>query len=450
MKICVPELGLGGRVPAVRYIARHLRHQLGDALDTARVVVLHGARQSGKTTLARAVATERGGTYMTFDDEQVLDAAIADPHTFVRAYPYPLVIDEIQIAGQRVVRAIKIAVDTDPTPGRFLLTGSTNFLTVPTISESLAGRAAILRLWPLSRAEIAGLMVGDGPRGVPGVIGSWFEGGFEPASPSDTRRDDYLEMVCTGGYPEVLRLPPRSRPLWFESYVETVLSRDVVALGDIRRASLLPRLIRLAAASTASEVNIAAWSQRLGADRATVESYLGWLRTVFLVQYLPSWTRNRAARVIRHPKLHLTDSGLAATLMGLDAAALRPPTATATGPLVETFVTGEIARQVGIGGRRVMLHHYRDNTGREVDLVLERADGAVVAVEVKASASPRSGDLRHIAALRDRLDAAEPGAFRAGVLLHAGPNALTLGDRLHSAPIDILWRSHTQARRPTP
>ena len=419
------------------HIARHMRPRLDDALDTARAVVLHGARQSGKTTLARSVAAERGGSYVTFDDEQALDAALADPHTFVRAYPCPLVIDEIQVGGQRVVRAVKMAVDADNTPGRFLLTGSTNFLTVPTISESLAGRAAILRLWPLSQTELAGVPA-PGAGGTPSPIEQWFDGRCEPAN-SATARDDYLERLCAGGYPEALRLEPRARARWFQSYAETVVSRDIVALGDIRRASILPRLLRLAAASTAREVNIASWSQHLGADRATVESYLDWLRTVFLVQEIPSWTRNRVARVVRRPKLHLTDSGLAAALMGLDAAALRPPTATATGPLLETFVVGEIGRQAGADDRPVALHHYRDNARREVDLILERPDGAVVAVEVKATASPRASDLRHIVALRDRLDAAEPGAFRAGVLLHAGPSAHTLGDRLHSAPIDSLW-----------
>ena len=429
------------------HVARHLRHRVSEALNTARVVVLHGARQSGKTTLARSVAGERGGTYVTLDDEQVLDAALADPHTFVRAYPPPLVIDEIQVAGQRLVRAIKMAVDSDNAPGRYLLTGSTNFLTVPTIGESLAGRAAILRLWPLSRAEIAGTRAdgdGDGD-GVPGVIGQWFDGRLGGSSVSETARDDYLDMVCAGGYPEALRLGPHARARWFDSYVETVVGRDIVAIGDIRRAALLPRLLRLAAARTATEVNIADWSQRLGADRATVDSYLGWLRTVFLVYELAPWTRNRAARVVRRAKLHLTDSGLAAALMGLDVPALRPPTATATGPLLETFVVGEIARQLGSAARRVTLHHYRDNAGREVDLVLERADGAVVAVEIKATASPRAVDLRHVAALRDRLDAVEPGAFRAGILLHAGTGAVGVGDRLHTAPIDTLWRDHAWA-----
>ena len=425
----------------MQHIGRHLWHRLGDALDTARVVVLHGARQSGKTTLARAVAAERAGTYVTLDDDQALDAALADPHTFIRSYPFPLVIDEVQIAGQRLVRAIKMAVDTDNVCGRFLLTGSTNFLTVPTISESLAGRAAILRLWPLSQAEIAAAAAGSGAAAPPGAVGRWFDGQTGGSSVPRTNRDEYLEMVCAGGYPEALRLKGRERARWFDDYVETVVSRDIVALGDIRRAALLARLLRLAAANTAGEVNLADWSRRLGADRATLDSYLGWLRTVFLVYELTPWTRNRGARVVRRPKLHLTDSGLAAALMDLDAPALRPPTATATGRLLETFVAGEIARQVGAGTPRLTLHHYRDNARREVDLVIERADGAVVAVEVKATASPRAADLRHIAALRDRLDAAEPGAFRAGVLLHTGPGAFTVGDRLHTAPIATLWKS---------
>ena len=142
----------------MRYYSRHMGVRLSEALDSARVVVLHGARQSGKTTLAHALASDRGGTYLTLDDDQVLDAALADPHTFVRAYPYPLVMDEIQVGGDRLVRALKMAVDSDPSRGRYVITGSTNFLTVPTISESLAGRAAILQLSPLSQAELAGLL----------------------------------------------------------------------------------------------------------------------------------------------------------------------------------------------------------------------------------------------------------------------------------------------------
>ena len=449
-------------------VDRHMRPRLADALDNARVVILHGARQCGKTTLARAVAAARGGTYITLDDRQMLDAARADPRTFLRAYAPPLVIDEVQLGGDRLVREIKIAVDENDTRGRFLLTGSTNFLTVPTVSESLAGRAIILRLWPFSQLELATAVrdAADGRRGdsTPALTGDhplavtdqsgggmapaierWFEGGA--AAPESLAaggadwpdRDGYLEMVCSGGYPEVQQLAPAGRAEWFDSYVETVISRDIVSLGDIRRAELLGRLLRLAAANTASEANLTRWSQQLGADRATVESYLGWLRTVFLVHELPSWTRNRSARVVRRPKLHLTDSGLAAALSGVDAAALRTPTATATGALLETFAVSEIARQLSARSDRATLYHYRDNAGREADLIVERPDGTIVAVEIKATSSPRATDLRHIAALRDSLDRAEPGAFRAGVLLHTGRHALSFGDRLRSAPLAALW-----------
>ena len=406
-----------------------------------RAVVLHGARQCGKTTLARQIVAGRGGTYATLDDEQTLRAAMEDPHTFLHEQRHPLVIDEIQLGGDRLVRAVKMAVDDDPAPGRFLLTGSTDFLSVPAISESLAGRAAILRLWPLSVAELHGPPAGG--------LAAWFDGGLELCEDSELTRLDYLRLVCQGGYPEVVELGPAARRMWFESYAETVMSRDVAALGDIRRVDALRALLRLAAALTACELNVADWCRRLGIDRSTLESYLGWLRMVFLVHELPAWTRNTATRAVRRPKLHLADTGLAAALMNIEAKALRLPTATAAGPLMESFVANEIARQLSAGGERLHSHHYRDGAGHEADLVVERADGTIVAVEVKATASPRPDDLRHLAWLRDRLDDVSPDAFRAGVLLHTGPRSLKMGDRLYSAPIDALWR-HPPRRHASP
>lgn len=433
------------------HVERHLGPQLEAALDAFRVVVLHGARQSGKTTLARRVAARRGGTYASLDDPQILAAALSDPHTFLRAQPHPLVVDEVQLGGDRLVRAVKMCVDDSDERGRFLLTGSTNFLTVPTVSESLAGRAAIMQLWPLSQAEIsaAAHRAAEPPaRAVPSrapadaaasAVSGWFDGGVAAGAASVAVRDDYLRLVCRGGYPEPLEMDGRARLRWFDSYVSTVLGRDVVALGDVRRGAVLPRLVRLAAASTSCEVNLSDWARRLGIDRHTVEGYLGWMRTVFLVHELPPWTRNRAGRAVKRPKLHIADTGLAAALLRLDAAALRPPVGAMTGPLVESFVVNEVARQLSASEADIELLHYRDNTGREVDLVLESAAGSVVAIEVKATASPSGDQLRHLAWLRDRLDRAEPGAFKAGVLLHCGPHAHKLGDRLHTAPIDRLW-----------
>lgn len=415
---------------------RHAEESIREALGHFRVVVLHGARQCGKSTLARLVAAERGGTYTTLDADATRQAALTDPLGFLLDQPHPLVIDEIQLGGDRVVRAIKQAVDADPTPGRFLLTGSTNFLSVPTISESLAGRVRLLRLSPLSQAELNSAPAPD--------VAAWFEPErirtvAEPAAGSLSRRD-YLELLSRGGYPEALALPEARRGDWFETYAETVVERDVVALGDLRRRTLLPRLLEWTAAGTAGELNVTAASSRLGVDRATLDSYLRWLETVFLVQRLPSWSRNLTARPVRRPKIHVCDTGLACGLLGIDAAGLMPPTSTVTGPLLESFVVNEIARALPTAAGRLRMHHYRDHQGHEVDIIIGRADGALVAVEVKATSSPSAAQLRNVAWLRDRLDAVAPGAFRAGMLLHTGHQHLTIGDRLHVRPISTLWR----------
>ncbi len=415
---------------------RHVRQRIDEALGHFRVVVLHGARQCGKSTLARLVASERGGTYASLDDDAVRQAAVADPLGFLLDQRHPLVIDEIQLGGDRVVRAVKQAVDADPAPGRFLLTGSTNFLTVPTISESLAGRIRLLRLWPLSQAELNAAP--------PPAIHTWFDlAGTDTITGTrdgPLARRDYLEVLCRGGYPEAVALPRGLRGDWFEGYAQTVIERDVVALGDLRRRAVLPRLLEWVAAGTSGELNVQAASRRLGIDRATLDSYLGWLEAVFLVHRLPSWSRNLSARPVRRPKIHITDTGLAAGLLGLDAGGLIAPTAPATGPLLETFVVNEIARAMSVSAGRLRLHHYRDHQGHEIDLVIERADGAIVAVEIKATSSPSATQLRHAAWLRDRSDASATGTFRAGILLHTGDQSLTVGDRLHLRPISTLWR----------
>ncbi len=425
-------------MPVVRHVDRHLGPRVRQALDSFRSVVLHGARQSGKTTLVQQIAAERGGTYTSLDDEQTRIAALDDPRTFLLEQRHPLVIDEIQRGGDRLVRALKMVIDEDNATGRFLMTGSSDFLTVPTISESLAGRAAILRLWPISAAEMASTeAVGSGGC----TLLDWFEGRIPLGSDSPLARADYMEMACAGGYPEAVELSPSERRMWFESHAATVLKRDVGDLADVRRSDALHETLRFAAARTASEANVADWCRKLGIDRATLESYLGWLRMVFLVHELPVWSRNLTTRAVRRPKLHLTDAGLAAALVNVDAEALRPHTAVAAGPLLETFAVSEIARQMSAADRSLYLHHYRDGAGHEIDLVLERADGPVIAVEIKATASPHPDHLRHVAWLRDRLDAAAPGLFRAGVLLHTGKQGFKLGDRLYSLPLDTLWHS---------
>lgn len=420
--------------PIRGHLRRHLRGRIRDALSGFRVVVLHGARQSGKTTLARLVSGELGGTYVTLEDEAMLRAALDDPMAFLTGWPTPLVVDEVQAAGDRLIRGVKRLVDAEQTPGRFLLTGSTDFLTVPTISESLAGRARILRLAPLSQAEIVGTDTAP--------LDAWIARVCQPQGrgrpPQSLKRRDYAELICRGGYPEVLRLSRDLRAGWFESYVDTVIGRDIAALADIRRSTMIEPLLRWTAAQTSQELNRTSASNRLGISQPTVVAYLDWLQTVFLVQALPAWSRNLTSRAIRRPKLHIADTGLAANLLGTGPDSLTGPASTVMGPLVESFVVGEIARQTGSAKTRASLWHYRD-ARHEVDLILERPDGSVIAVEVKTSTSPAPDGTRHLRWMRDRLDDVSPGCFAAGVLLHMGNHDLTLGDRLRMLPISSLW-----------
>ena len=381
------------------------------------------------------IADSRGGSYVSFDDEADLQIALADPITFLLNRRYPLVIDEIQLGGDRVVRAVKQLVDAETTPGRFLLTGSTNFLTVPTISESLAGRVQILRLWPFSEAELVGI--------VPAAIDRWFEGAPLVADTGATSRDQYLALACRGGYPEAVRLPSHQRSRWFDGYVETVTQRDIAVLADIRKATTLGSLLAWTAGMTAGTLNVSDAARRLQASRAVVTTYLEWLQTVFLVHDLPAWGHGLPSRPVRRAKYHLTDSGLAAGILRTGAQALVLAGAPLAGPLMETFAVNEIARQVSAWPRPCTLSHYRDNQDREIDLVLEGPGGGIVGIEIKATRSPDPRQMRSLAWLRDRLDTIAPETFRAGVLLHAGSQSGKVGDRLHLQPIDSLWTTES-------
>ena len=412
-------------------VGRHMRPRVEDTLEWARVVMLHGARQTGKTTLARAIVESRGGTYASLDDDAQRRFAEADPITYLVDQRHPLAVDEVQLGGDRLIRAVKQLVDAEQTPGRFLLTGSTDFLTVPNISESLAGRVQMLRLSPLSEAELAGTQ--------PTEIDHWLDGTSRLAPVTPIARSDYLARLCRGGYPEAVELSPSARRRWFRSYVDTVVQRDIAALADIRKVAALPSLLQWTAGLTSSQVNLSDAARRLQTSRLAVASYFEWLQTVFLVRQLPAWTRSLTSRPARRPKFHLTDSGLAASLLGADPDSLAPPTATATGPLLETFAVNEISRQLSASDHHVRLSHYRDSQGREIDLMIESDNGGVVAVEIKATRSPASGQLRHLAWLRDKLDSVTPGSFRAGILLHAGEQSGTIGDRLYMRPINCLW-----------
>lgn len=423
-------------MPSDGLVPRRARWEVEETLRVLRVAVLNGPRQAGKTTLAQQVVAATGGTFVTLDDAATLRACRDDPRTFVSAFGKPLVVDEFQLGGDELLRAVKMVVDRDRTRGQYLLTGSTRFLTVPTISESLAGRVGIVDLWPYTQGEL------ERPgEQADGFLDDLLDPNVPVAQLSDApSRADYLTRVCTGGFPEVQGLGGGGgRRRWFDAYLATVTSRDVPGISRIQHAAELPTLLSAVAAMTGQQLVVTRLAERVALARQTVDStYLPLLETVFMVVRLPVWSRNLLARVTRHPKVYVADSGVAAHLLRVDEGALADPLCAATGALVETFVVNELIRQASFGVEGLRLAHWRTRDGVEVDVVAEAPDGRVGGIEIKAAATVSRADFRHLARLRDLLDASG-GRFVRGVVLYTGDQVLSFGDRLVAMPLAALW-----------
>lgn len=389
------------------------------------VVLVHGARQTGKSTLVKAYAESvNGGRYLTLDDATVLAAATEDPAGFLSRYDGPIILDEVQRAPG-LFRAIKLEVDRNRQPGRYLLTGSADVLLLPNLSESLAGRMEILTLWPFSGSELTG------NKG--SFVDALFADRQLPSVPSPESRPALMERIITGGFPEaVTRGSARRRNAWFGSYITTILQRDVRELSNIEHLTLLPRLLSILAARAASLLNHAELSRALGLPQSTLKRYMTLLEATFLVRPLPSWSANLGKRLVKSPKVMLCDAGLMAYLLGVDSGDTVPDHL--TGALVENYAAMELTKHLGWSDTRATLHHFRERTGKEVDMVLENAAGQVVGVEVKASGSISRNDLVHLHFLREQLGE----RFFRGVVLYAGTESISFDEKLEAVPLGVL------------
>jgi len=398
-----------------------------EALADTPVVLIHGPRQCGKTTLAQVVGQARNYAYFSFDEDVTLAAAMADPVGFVGDLPERVILDEVQRAPG-IFSSLKSAVDRRRTPGRFLLTGSANVLLVPALADSLAGRMGILRLHPLAQCELAGR--------TPRFLERLFAGTFK-ARKFERLGKDLAERIAAGGYPAALARPtPRRRVAWYRDYIETLVQRDVRNLARIASLDVLPRLLALAAGQTARLINISDLASPFQLSRPTIRDYVTLLERVFLLEELPPWHSNRLSRLIKTPKLHLGDTGVACALLGLDAAGLLQDRAT-LGQLLETFVFQELRRQSSWHEEEIRFHHYRDKDGAEVDIVLERGAGQIAGIEVKASATVTAADFRGLRKLKE----AAGKRFVAGVVLYDGETSAGFGDGLHAVPLRTLWET---------
>lgn len=409
---------------------RYLRERLRAGLEDAPVVLIHGPRQSGKTTLALSIGTEAGYEYLNFDDVETLQAAEEDPTGFVRSLPERIILDEVQrVPG--LFTTIKSAVDRDRRPGRFILTGSANVLLIPSLSDSLAGRMDIFRLHPLAQSEIEGTRQAFIDR----LFRVDFTTGTAAVSP-----ENLYDRIISGGYPSALRREGHwSRQAWYRNYIETIVERDVRDLTRIRSLDVLPKLLEIAAGQTGRLVNVAELAGGVKPSRTTIADYVALLEQIFLIVQLPAWSSNRLKRSVRKPKLHIGDSGLASAMIGIDLPGLMLDREY-LGQLFETFVFQELLREASWSFEQTRFHHYRTREKEEVDIVLERG-GRLAGVEVKANATLSKRDFRGLEKLRDSTD----GRFVGGAIVYTGERRLPFGDRLWAIPITDLWTGGREA-----
>ena len=411
---------------AIKYLyPRPLERSLSAALADTPAVAIIGPRQCGKSTLARSCDPAR--SYLSLDDEAILRTARDDPMGFVASLPDPVTIDEVQRAPA-LFRAIKGSVDRDRRSGRFLLTGSADLMLLPQLSDSLAGRIEFIPLQPLTEAEKA--------RSAGGFLAVLLAGEIKGAIKGDSRElvSPLAARLVAGGYPEPLtRSPDRARQ-WHRAYLKAVALRDVQDIARVRDATEILRLLELLALRNAELLNTSNLAQELGMDRKTVDHYLAILERLFLVRLLPAWHRNEAKRLVKAPKVHLIDSGLAATLAGLTAEEWNSRR-DRFGHLLESFVVQQLVAQAGWTDPDLRFWHYRDKDQVEVDLVITRGR-ETWGVEVKASASVLESDGRGLRRLAEQCGR----DFKGGVLFHSGTSTLPMSDpRFLAVPLAKLW-----------
>ena len=406
---------------------RHLTNRLLEASEDTPVILLLGARQTGKSTLLKSFAGDCiPDLHMAnLDDMTTLAALRSSPQGYLRNIPGPLFIDEIQRAPEIFV-VLKQLVDEHRTPGKFFLTGSANVLMLPKLSDSLAGRMEIHYLWPLSQGELRGTQE------------RFIEKAFSQESfgkTSTLSQRELIEMITRGGYPEALkRQSPHRRKSWFDSYLTTILQRDVKELSSIEGITALPSLLSLLATRIGGLLNTAELTRSIGIPNSTLKRYLSLLQGVFLTVFLPPWAKNKGKSLTKAPKVYLNDTGLTCALIGIDAHVLEKDR-TLFGKLFESFVFMELMKQSAWNVPDTKLYHYRTHEGQEVDILLESADGRCVGIEIKSASHVTNENFKGLRAFQ------ENHPLYKGIVLYTGTEIVYFADNLMALPVSVLWEN---------
>ncbi|MCU0425728.1 MAG: ATP-binding protein [Candidatus Kapabacteria bacterium] len=413
-------------------IHRNLQSLIETALEDTPAIFLRGARQTGKSTLLKTIIAEgHPARYFSFDDLTTLHAARSDPQGFVTGLPHYVALDEVQRVPE-ILLPIKAAIDNDRANahGRFLLTGSANILHLPTVADSLAGRMEVMTLYGLSASEIA-----PRSRTMP-----WLEAAFSAnitaLMPAEPLVDDISleERLCRGGFPEVFdRKTASRRSAWFDSYMTTMLERDARDLTRIDAVQHLQQVVSLAAARTASIVNFSEISRSLQLPLTSLKRYMNIVEMLYFTTELPAWSANFSKRLVKSPKLHITDTGLAAYLLGANPARLRADRKL-FGQILETFVVMELKKHCSWFDEPLRMFHLHAQNGLEIDILLENMRGELVAIEVKSGATVSANDAKPLKTFASLQNA----KLQAGIMLYTGDSIVPLGENVWAVPISSL------------
>jgi len=404
---------------------------LREALEDTPVALIHGSRQCGKTTLAQFVGEQLGYHYISFDDDNQLQAAKLDPVGFVQNLPEKVILDEIQRTPELFL-SIKASVDKNRKPGRFILTGSANVLLLPQLADSLAGRMEIIHLRPLAQTEIEGQE--------PTFISQLFNSGFSQTDIENNNQNQYrrlgsslAELICRGGYPAaIVRKSEKRRTVWYRDYIATIIQRDVQDIATIRNLDILPKLLALAAGQTARLFNAADLASPFSLSRPTIREYLALLEQIFIIEQLQPWHSNRLSRLIKTPKMHLTDTGLICSLLGVNSQSLWQDK-TLLGQLLETFIYQELRKYADWHDEELKFYHFRNKDKIEVDIIIEQGR-QLAGIEIKASATVNQRDFIGLKKLQE----AYGKQFTTGILFYDGENILPFGEKLFAVPISVI------------
>jgi predicted AAA+ superfamily ATPase len=407
---------------------RHITANIRTALADTPVVLVNGARQTGKSTLVQSlIAQGYKATYLTMDDSAVLAACTNDPAGFLAGFDGPLILDEVQRAPQ-LFSAIKAQVDKNRRPGRYLLTGSANMMLLPKIAESLAGRIEIITLWPISRGETDAIKEQ--------FIDTVFAGSKPVIPQKPVSQSDIFDILLAGGYPEVLsRQTDERKKAWFGSYITTILQRDVRDIANIEGLTAMPRLLSLLASRVSALLNLSELSRSIGIPQNTLKRYMVLLETTFLLGLLPAWSNNLGKRLMKSPKINLNDSGLLCYLLGMDKERLGRDRQL-TGSILENFVVMELRKQATWSIVKPNIFHLRSPFGQEVDIVLEDSAGDIVGIEVKLSGTVDAKDFNGLKFLADMAKK----KFIQGIVLYTGAQYVPFGKDISAVPIGALWQ----------